>query len=141
MFADYDEALPAAKLLVSSRTATAAQAPKIRRSRCLASRSPPVTSALGILKTGISADSLAALALPSKLQGMAAPLTARELRLIQLIAMGRTNREIAEQLSLAEQTIKNAISQVLRKCNARNRVQLASIALANSEGNASVRFA
>lgn len=52
-------------------------------------------------------------------------LTAREAEVAALVRDGRTNREIAEQLFLAEGTVKNHVSAVLQKLQLRDRTALA----------------
>jgi len=49
-------------------------------------------------------------------------LTRREQQLVQLISRGLTNKEIAAQLSLSEQTIKNHVHRMLRKLGATDRL-------------------
>lgn len=49
-------------------------------------------------------------------------LTRREQQLVQLISRGLTNKEIATQLSLSEQTVKNHVHRMLRKLGATNRL-------------------
>lgn len=51
------------------------------------------------------------------------PLTARETDVLHLVAGGYTNREISEALHLAEGTVKNHVSNVLVKLDARDRTQ------------------
>lgn len=53
-------------------------------------------------------------------------LTARELRILELIAEGRTNREIAEKLFLAEKTVKNYVSNLLAKTGFSHRTGAAA---------------
>ncbi|GAB4263862.1 MAG: response regulator transcription factor [Candidatus Promineifilaceae bacterium] len=53
------------------------------------------------------------------------PLTAREVEILQLVADGLTNRQIAERLFLAEGTVKNYVSNILAKIGARDRTQAA----------------
>jgi DNA-binding NarL/FixJ family response regulator len=48
-------------------------------------------------------------------------LSSRELEVLQLVATGATNREIAEQLHLSPHTIKEHTSALYRKLEARNR--------------------
>ena len=55
-------------------------------------------------------------------------LTPQEQRLLGYIAEGLTNREIAEQMSLAEKTVKNYVSSVLAKLGVGRRAQAAVIA-------------
>ena len=49
-------------------------------------------------------------------------LTRRELQLVEMIALGLTNKEIAAQLNLSENTIKNHVHRMLRKLGARDRL-------------------
>jgi len=49
-------------------------------------------------------------------------LTRREQQLVQMIGHGLTNKEIATQLNLSEQTIKNHVHRMLRKVGANNRL-------------------
>ena len=58
-------------------------------------------------------------------QPLVVPLSARELDVVRLLADGRTNREIAEALHLAEGTVKNHVTNVLGKLGARDRTQAA----------------
>jgi DNA-binding NarL/FixJ family response regulator len=50
-------------------------------------------------------------------------LTRREQQLVQMISRGLTNKEIASQLNLSEQTVKNHIHRMLRKLGATNRLR------------------
>ncbi|MGB7584286.1 MAG: response regulator transcription factor [Terriglobales bacterium] len=49
-------------------------------------------------------------------------LTRREQQLVQMISRGLTNKEIAGQLNLSEQTVKNHIHRMLRKLGACDRL-------------------
>ncbi|GER82699.1 DNA-binding response regulator [Thermogemmatispora aurantia] len=53
-------------------------------------------------------------------------LSARELDVLRLLAQGASNREIAQQLCLAEGTVKNHVSNILSKLQVTNRTQAAS---------------
>jgi DNA-binding NarL/FixJ family response regulator len=55
-------------------------------------------------------------------------LTEQERRIFDLVAEGRTNREIAEQMFLAEKTVRNYVSNVLSKLTLRRRAELAAFA-------------
>jgi DNA-binding NarL/FixJ family response regulator len=48
-------------------------------------------------------------------------LTRREQQLVQMIGRGLTNKEIASQLNLSEQTVKNHVHRMLRKLGATDR--------------------
>ena len=52
-------------------------------------------------------------------------LTPREVEVLRLVATGLTNREIAEQLTTTEATIKSHVSSLLSKLHLANRVQAA----------------
>ena len=54
-----------------------------------------------------------------------ATLTDQERRVLELIADGLTNRQIGEQLHLAEKTIKNYVSNLLGKLGMERRTQAA----------------
>lgn len=51
-------------------------------------------------------------------------LSTREQDIIELVAEGRNNKEIAEHLYLSEGTVRNYISQMLTKLDLRDRTQL-----------------
>lgn len=53
-------------------------------------------------------------------------LTRRERQLVPMIEQGLTNKEIAQQLSLSEQTIKNHIHRILHKVGAESRMGITS---------------
>jgi DNA-binding NarL/FixJ family response regulator len=58
-------------------------------------------------------------------QPLVVPLSDRELDVVRLLAGGRSNREIAQELYLAEGTVKNHVTNVLAKLGARDRTQAA----------------
>lgn len=53
------------------------------------------------------------------------PLSNRELEILQHIATGASNREIANALFIAEGTVKNHVTNILGKLNVRDRTQAA----------------
>ena len=55
-------------------------------------------------------------------------LTEREKQILNLVAEGLTNREIGEQLHLAEKTIKHYMTNVLQRRQVRSRVEAALLA-------------
>jgi two-component system nitrate/nitrite response regulator NarL len=62
-----------------------------------------------------------------------ANLTNREQEIVRAIASGASNRDIAQSLSVSEQTIKNHLSRIFEKCGVSNRVELALLAAAESK--------
>lgn len=58
-----------------------------------------------------------------------APLSERELQVIELVAVGLTNQEIAEKLEISKRTVDNHISNILTKTETENRVALVRWAL------------
>jgi len=58
-------------------------------------------------------------------QPLVVPLSDRELEVLRLLGDGRSNREIATSLFLAEGTVKNHVTNVLAKLGARDRTQAA----------------
>jgi two-component system response regulator DevR len=55
-----------------------------------------------------------------------ARLSAQEERILTLVADGRTNREIGEELHLAEKTVKNYVSSILSKLEVARRAEAAA---------------
>lgn len=58
------------------------------------------------------------------------PLTEREAAVLELIAKGYGNRQIAMTLNLAEGTAKNHVSRIMQKLHANTRTELAVLVLA-----------
>ena len=56
-------------------------------------------------------------------------LTPAEIRVLRLIAEGNANKEIAEQLSVSEETIKGQVRNILSKLDANDRTHAAMIGL------------
>jgi NarL family two-component system response regulator LiaR len=73
---------------------------------------------------------------PSDLPPAEEPLTAREVEVLQLVATGLSNQEIAENLVVSERTVRNHVSNILTKLHLANRTQAALYAL--REGLASL---
>jgi DNA-binding CsgD family transcriptional regulator len=60
-----------------------------------------------------------------------AGLSAREVEVLRLVAQGKTNREIAESLTLSERTVINHVSHIFDKTGTDNRAGAAAFALRN----------
>jgi two-component system, NarL family, nitrate/nitrite response regulator NarL len=71
-------------------------------------------------------ESLAAIAPPpiTDAQGVSL-LTKREQSLVQLVAEGRTNRDISRELGLSEHTVRNYLFRIFNKLGTSNRLELA----------------
>jgi NarL family two-component system response regulator LiaR len=64
------------------------------------------------------------------------PLSAREMEVLRLLAQGKSNREIADTLQIAELTVRTHVSNILSKLHLASRTQAALYAL--KEGLASL---
>ena len=62
----------------------------------------------------------------SPLLSLVEPLSKRELAVLQLLAAGLSNREIAEQLYLSINTVKTHTKSIYGKLNVRSRTQAAN---------------
>lgn len=58
-----------------------------------------------------------------------APLTSREIEILDCIARGLSNKEIANQLSISGQTVKNHITSILSKLNVNDRTMAVMYAI------------
>ena len=56
-------------------------------------------------------------------------LTRRESEVLQLVAAGMSNKEIANELTITEGTVKNHVHNALEKLHLTNRVQAAAYAV------------
>jgi DNA-binding NarL/FixJ family response regulator len=67
--------------------------------------------------------------------GGLAVLTGREREVLEQIRQGRSNREIARVLGVAEKTVKTHVSSVLAKLGVQDRTQAALYAVSHGEGD------
>jgi DNA-binding NarL/FixJ family response regulator len=61
-------------------------------------------------------------------------LTAREKEVLEQVTRGKSNKEIAQALSIAENTVKNHLKNILEKLHLENRVQAATFAMRQGMG-------
>lgn len=59
------------------------------------------------------------------------PLSAREMEILEQVTFGMSNKEIAFQLGISHQTVKNHMTAILRKLRVDDRTQAAVYALSN----------
>jgi LuxR family maltose regulon positive regulatory protein len=70
-----------------------------------------------------SGDSAAEQRAPAGVPGLIDPLSGREIEVLRLLASGRQNREIAEQLVVALSTVKKHVTHIFEKLGATNRTE------------------
>lgn len=90
----------------------------------------------GFLSPSIAAKVMREINQPPELPPTKDPLTGREVEILQLVAQGLTNDEIAERLVVSERTVRTHVSNILGKLQLANRTQAALYAL--KEGLASL---
>jgi len=56
-------------------------------------------------------------------------LSSREIEVLRLIATGNSNKEIADQLSIGETTVKSHVTNILSKLSANDRAHAVTIGL------------
>jgi two-component system, NarL family, response regulator LiaR len=65
---------------------------------------------------------------PGGLRPVKSPLTPREWEVVDLLAVGKTTDQIADDLVLAHETVRSHVKNILRKLGARTRVDAVAIA-------------
>ena len=65
----------------------------------------------------------------SEAEAFISPLTPRETEILRYVAEGYLNKQIAAELNISEQTIKNHVTSILRKLNANARTEAVVIAI------------
>ncbi len=59
-------------------------------------------------------------------------LTKRELQVLKLLAIGKLNRQVAEELDISERTVKNHVSSIFKKIDVKDRTQAAVFTIRNN---------
>ena len=67
--------------------------------------------------------------IPAVHAGKKACLTPAEINVLRLIAAGNANKQIADQLSITEETVKGRVKNILSKLGANDRAHAVTIAL------------
>jgi DNA-binding NarL/FixJ family response regulator len=106
---------------LDQREATAAGGFRLRNESPMAVSLPAVTPSSGPHEPGLEGR--------VRLETAVAELTARELAVLPLLAEGLVNREIAQRLSISQETVKGHVSHLLTKLEARSRAHAVAIAL------------
>jgi len=65
----------------------------------------------------------------SRVAGQRSPLTLREVQILETVADGKSNKEIAAALAIAEDTVKTHLRNLFEKLGAADRAQAVAIAL------------
>ena len=65
----------------------------------------------------------------SEAEALISPTTPRETEILNYIAQGYLNKQIAAELGISEQTIKNHVTSILRKLNANARTEAVVVAI------------
>lgn len=96
------------------------------------SEAQPLDAALG----PPAAPRAAQTAPQTKAQGvMTEPLNDKEEKILQLIAEGKSNKQIANSVFLAEGTVKNYVSRIMEKLHANTRTELAVMSVRQRRGD------
>ncbi|HEY7851244.1 MAG TPA: response regulator transcription factor [Ktedonobacterales bacterium] len=89
-----------------------------------------VASGLTALDRALAQEALAGLARgrPEPVSDQSEPLTAREREVLQLLAQGIPNKQIAQRLSISEHTVKFHVSAIMTKLGAASRTEAVTTA-------------
>ncbi len=82
-----------------------------------------------VLHPEVAAKLMQEFSAPKSNEAMVEQLTAREMDVLRLIAKGKSNKEIADNLIVSEKTIKTHVSNILSKLHLADRTQVAIYAL------------
>ena len=100
-----------------------------RRARCKSAARQSLTQALGIFErlgaslwAGKTRRELAKISLRTSVDG----LTSTERRIVDLVAQGQTNREVAAAMFVTENTVQTHVRHIFQKLGVRSRTELAA---------------
>ncbi len=89
-----------------------------------------VASGLLVLHPSHASEGLAARSAPTRaFDELAESLTSRELEVLQMLAAGLSNKEIAARLNISEHTVKFHVASILGKLGAGSRTEAVSIGI------------
>jgi len=83
----------------------------------------------GYLHSEVTGPVLGRLAADARLAGRASNLTPREIQILEALAEGRANRQIAADLGISEETVKTHLKRLYEKLGASDRAQAVAVAL------------
>jgi DNA-binding NarL/FixJ family response regulator len=90
-----------------------------------------VHSGKGYVPPELAAHLLVGMVVPVEPASLLDVLTERERQILELVAAGSSNKEIARSLNVAEKTVKSYMTSIMQKLQVRNRVE-AALALRSS---------
>jgi DNA-binding NarL/FixJ family response regulator len=96
-----------------------------------------VSSGASLLDPALTAELFDRLRKNQDMESRISSLTPQERRVLELIAQGRSNRQIAEDIFLAEGTVKNYVSRLLLKLGMQRRTEAAVYAAVLAERQSS----
>jgi DNA-binding NarL/FixJ family response regulator len=82
-----------------------------------------VSQGASLIDSTLSKEIFDRLRQTQKTEARLSSLSAQERRVLDLIAQGRSNRQIAEEIFLAEKTVKNYVSSLLSKLGMQRRTE------------------
>jgi DNA-binding NarL/FixJ family response regulator len=109
---------------------------KQTRSQDLVSAIRRIAGGESLLDPGVTAKVLERLRSGAGEDGELALLSEQERRILDLIAEGKTNKEIAQDVFLSDKTVKNYVSSILAKLNLHRRSEAAAFIARKRSGQA-----
>ena len=88
-----------------------------------------VHAGAGFLQAEVTKPLLRRLAADARSAGSGASLSLREIEVVELLAQGKSNKEIGQLLTISEETVKTHLKRLYEKLGAADRAQAVAIAL------------